>query len=141
MRGQFAKDLPFVRDGGSETQDYAGDSGFLNHFSQLSRKICFDSAIRIAQLFHQHHERFKTEHIFGTAIQHAEVATTVLLAAAADAKDPGERESLLQHLRVLDRAMKALTLSYQPAERMLLVLQQVCREVGWDLSTLQSPEK
>ena len=119
-----------------QAQEAEQDVENLDHFSKLSRTICFDSAIRVARIFQTHRKRFDTRRIFVTGIQHAGAAATALIAGITQIKDPQDRIDPLKHLRTLARALKSMCPTYQPAERMSNVLEDVCLESGWDLDQL-----
>ena len=108
----------------------------VDHYSTLSRTICFENAIRVARIFQIHRKRFDTRQIFVTGIQHAGTAATALIAAITQIRDSDQRIRPLQHLRILADALKAMSPTYQPAERMFNVLEDVLIEAGWDLQQL-----
>jgi hypothetical protein len=119
-----------------QLQEIEDEAPNFDHYSTLSRSICFDNAIRVAQIFQIHRKRFDTRQIFVTGIQHAGTAATALIAAITQIRDPEERVRPLQHLRILADAVKAMSPTYHPAERMFNVLEDVCLEAGWDLQHL-----
>jgi hypothetical protein len=110
--------------------------GASNHFTQLSRTICFDNAIQLARIFQCRTQRFNTRQIFVTGMQHAGTAATALIAAIALINDPAERVYPLQHLRILAKALKDMAYTYRPAERMLNVLELVIQDFGWEINSL-----
>ena len=125
---------------GEDLREEAGIKyGGSNHFTRLSRAICFDNAIQVARIFQCSRQRFKTRQIFVTGMQHAGTAATALIAAIALIKDPAERISPLQHLRILAKALKDMACTYRPAERMLNVLEHVIRDFGWEIDNLTDP--
>jgi hypothetical protein len=105
--------------------------GAFNHYLQLSRIICFDAAIAVARIFQQRRTRFDSHHMFGTAMQHAGTAATALLAATAIIKTPAERVLPLQHLQILTDSLKDMSHTYQPAERMVKVLEHATYGLDW----------
>ena len=119
-----------------QLQEIGDEAPNVDHYSTLSRTICFDNAIRVARIFQIHRKRFDTRQIFVTGIQHAGTAATALIAAITQIRDLEERVRPLQHLRILADALKAMSPTYQPAERMFNVLEDVCLEAGWDLQQL-----
>ena len=119
-----------------QLQEVGEEAPHVDHYSTLSRTICFDNAIRVARIFQIHRKRFDTRQIFVTGIQHAGTAATALIAAITQIRDAEERIRPLQHLRILADALKAMSPTYQPAERMFNVLEDVCLEAGWDLQQL-----
>jgi hypothetical protein len=100
-----------------------------NHFSALSRTVCTKHAIRVARIFWQHRQRFETRHCFITGLQHAGTAATALVAALAYIKDSNDRHNNMQYLDCLTSALQDLAYTYQPAERMFLVMQAVTAEL------------
>jgi hypothetical protein len=123
-----------------QLQEVGKEEPNLDHYSTLSRTICFENAIRVARIFQIHRKRFDTRQIFVTGIQHAGTAATALIAAITQIRDPEERVRPLQHLRILADALKAMSPTYHPAERMSNVLEDVCLEAGWDLQQLPELE-
>jgi hypothetical protein len=47
------------------------------HFSTLSRTVCTKHAIRVARIYWQHRQRFETEPMFMTALQHVVSLTSL----------------------------------------------------------------
>ncbi|KAF2815741.1 uncharacterized protein BDZ99DRAFT_565677 [Mytilinidion resinicola] len=115
-------------------------SGPDSHFSALSRTVCTKHAIRVARIFWQHRQRFDTKQIFVTGMQHAGTAATALVAALAFIKDPVDRANNMQYLECLSAALQDMACTFQPAERMSVVLQAVMLELrGESTATGQSP--
>ncbi|KAI9812436.1 MAG: hypothetical protein M1827_004667 [Pycnora praestabilis] len=110
----------------------------INHFSLLSRSICFDNATRLARIFRFHRERFDTRQIFVTGLHHAGTAATALVAGITLIQDPKDRVEPLQHLQCLDDALQDMSHAYAPAERLSNILSNVMRESAWKLD--QVPE-
>ncbi|KAF2492446.1 hypothetical protein BU16DRAFT_466772, partial [Lophium mytilinum] len=104
-------------------------SGPDSHFSALSRTVCTKHAIRVARIFWQHRQRFDTKQIFVTGMQHAGTAATALVAALAFIKDPVDRANNMQYLECLSAALQDMACTFQPAERMSVVLQAVMLEL------------
>ncbi|QDS70192.1 hypothetical protein FKW77_006514 [Venturia effusa] len=100
-----------------------------NHFSALSRTVCTKHAIRVARIFWQHRQRFDTKQICVTGLQHAGTAATALVAALAFIKDANDRNNNMQYLECLSASLQDMSQTYQPAERMFLVLQAVLTEL------------
>lgn len=100
-----------------------------NHFSALSRTVCTKHAIRVARIFWQHRQRFDTRQIFVTGLQHAGTAATALVAALAFIKEASDRSNNMQYLECLSAALQDMAYTYQPAERMFIVLQAVLAEL------------
>lgn len=119
-----------------QLQEVGEEAPNFDHYSTLSRSICYDNAVRVARIFQIHRKRFDIRQIFVTGIQHAGTAATALIAAITQIRDQEERVRPLQHLRILADALKAMSPTYHPAERMFNVLEDVCLEAGWDLQTL-----
>lgn len=113
---------------GSDSDDSTG-GGPDNHFSALSRTVCTKHAIRVARIFWQHRQRFDTRQIFVTGLQHAGTAATALVAALAFLKDACDRNNNMQYLECLSAALQDMAYTYQPAERMFIVLQAVLAEL------------
>lgn len=112
----------------SDSED-SGGGGPDNHFSALSRTVCTKHAIRVARIFWQHRQRFDTRQIFVTGLQHAGTAATALVAALAFLKDASDRSNNMQYLECLSAALQDMAYTYQPAERMFIVLQAVLAEL------------
>ncbi|CAI6334841.1 unnamed protein product [Periconia digitata] len=106
-----------------------GGNGPDDHFSALSRTVCTKHAIRVAKVFWQHRQRFDTKQIFVTGLQHAGTAATALVAALAFIKDPNDRNNNMQYLECLSAALTDMGQTYQPAERMSVVLRAVMVEL------------
>jgi hypothetical protein len=137
-----------------QSNGYEGN-GPDDHFSALSRTVCTKHAIRVARIFWQHRQRFDTKQIFVTGLQHAVsnphnhhppsisrwhtsvpptntpqgTAATALVAALAFIKDPTDRANNMQYLECLSAALSDMALTYQPAERMSVVLRAVMIEL------------
>ncbi|KAL1596474.1 hypothetical protein SLS60_009120 [Paraconiothyrium brasiliense] len=119
---------PFAMYDDQSSQDYEGN-GPDDHFSALSRTVCTKHAIRVARIFWQHRQRFDTKQIFVTGLQHAGTAATALVAALAFIKDPNDRNNNMQYLECLSAALNDMAVTYQPAERMAVVLRAVMIEL------------
>jgi hypothetical protein len=111
---------------GSDSEDSHSPD---NHFSALSRTVCTKHAIRVARIFWQHRQRFDTKQICVTGLQHAGTAATALVAALAFIKDANDRHNNMQYLECLSASLQDMSQTYQPAERMFLVLQAVLTEL------------
>ncbi|KAF2430447.1 hypothetical protein EJ08DRAFT_243853 [Tothia fuscella] len=111
---------------GSDSEDHNSPD---NHFSALSRTVCTKHAIRVARIFWQHRQRFDNKQIFVTGLQHAGTAATALVAALAFIKDANDRHNNMQYLECLSAALQDMAQTYQPAERMFLVLKAVLAEL------------
>ncbi|KAF2032804.1 hypothetical protein EK21DRAFT_60071 [Setomelanomma holmii] len=114
-----------------EDQSANGDqaNGPDDHFSALSRTVCTKHAIRVARIYWQHRQRFDTKQIFVTGMQHAGTAATALVAALAFIKDADDRNNNMQYLECLSAALSDMAHTYQPAERMSVVLRAVMVEL------------
>jgi hypothetical protein len=114
-----------------EDQSANGDqaNGPDDHFSALSRTVCTKHAIRVARIYWQHRQRFDTKQIFVTGMQHAGTAATALVAALAFIKDAEDRNNNMQYLECLSAALSDMAQTYQPAERMSVVLRAVMIEL------------
>ncbi|KAE9991079.1 hypothetical protein EG327_000551 [Venturia inaequalis] len=124
---------------GSDSEDSHSPD---NHFSALSRTVCTKHAIRVARIFWQHRQRFDTKQICVTGLQHAGTAATALVAALAYIKDANDRNDNMQYLECLSASLQDMSQTYQPAERMFLVLQAVLSELRGtpdDTSNLHRP--
>lgn len=114
-----------------------------NHFSALSRTVCTKHAIRVARIFWQHRQRFDTKQICVTGLQHAGTAATALVAALAFIKDANDRNNNMQYLECLSASLQDMSQTYQPAERMFLVIQAVLTELRGtpdDINNLHRPK-
>lgn len=112
------------------------DGKEVSYFSLLSRSICHRHALCIARIFEQHNRRFKTRQMFITGIQHAGTAATTLIAQLTLVKDPEKQVMSFQHLNILIQTLKEMSPTYQPAERMFNVLEDVIQGAGWQLDNL-----
>ncbi|KAL5116311.1 hypothetical protein ACEQ8H_005769 [Pleosporales sp. CAS-2024a] len=113
-----------------EDQSANGDQdGPDDHFSTLSRTVCTKHAIRVARIYWQHRQRFDTKQIFVTGMQHAGTAATALVAALAFIKDANDRNNNMEYLECLSAALSDMAYTYQPAERMSVVLRAVMVEL------------
>jgi Fungal specific transcription factor domain len=110
------------------------------HLSSMSRTICTQHAVRVAQIFWQHRERFNTKKIFVTGLQHAGTAAIALVAALGSLKDSSSRDANMHYLETLAAALEDMTETYQPAERMSAVLKAVIVELKATLPQSR-PEK
>jgi hypothetical protein len=122
-----------VQANNSDSSEDDSDTGKIanptNHFSALSRTICTQHAVRIARIFWQHRQRFDTRQIFVTGLQHAGTAATALVAALAFMKDRSTRNNNMQYLECLTAALKDMSYTYVPAQRMSNVLEAVALEL------------
>lgn len=112
--------------------DSSDNSELDSHFSALSRTLCTKHAVRVARIFWQHRQRFDTRHIFVTGLQHAGTAAIALVAALAYIKDRSSRAANMQYLECLAAALRDMTETYHPAERMSMVLEAVMIELRAD---------
>lgn len=108
-------------------EDYTAQPNM--HLSSMSRTICTQHAVRVARIFWQHRQRYDTRQIFVTGLQHAGTAATALVAALASLKDPSSRDANMHYLETLAAALEDMAQTYQPAERMSSVLQEVIIEL------------
>lgn len=113
--------------------DSSDSSELDSHFSALSRTLCTKHAVRVARIFWQHRQRFETRHIFVTGLQHAGTAAIALVAALAYIKDRSSRAANMQYLECLAAALRDMTETYHPAERMSAVLEAVMVELRADI--------
>ncbi|KAJ6023956.1 hypothetical protein N7540_004753 [Penicillium herquei] len=100
-----------------------------SHLSTFSRETCTKCAGRIAQIFWQHRQRFDTRKIFVTGLQHAGNAATALVAAIASSTDRRSNDKNTRYLECITLALKDMSETYQPAERMATVLNAVLLEL------------
>ncbi|KAF1846269.1 uncharacterized protein K460DRAFT_339333 [Cucurbitaria berberidis CBS 394.84] len=120
---------PFAMYEDQSARDGLESNGPDDHFSALSRTVCTKHAIRVARIYWQHRQRFDTKQIFVTGMQHAGTAATALVAALAFIKDPNDRNNNMQYLECLSAALSDMAATYQPAERMSIVLRAVMVEL------------
>jgi hypothetical protein len=116
----------------SAESDSSDSSELDSHFSALSRTLCTKHAVRVARIFWQHRQRFETRYIFVTGLQHAGTAAIALVAALAYIKDRSSRAANMQYLECLAAALRDMTETYHPAERMSMVLEAVMIELRAD---------
>lgn len=126
LHRQFARYEDIVDDGERPYGDLNVDG---SHLSAFSRETCTQCAGRIAQLYWQHRKRFDTRKIFVTGLQHAGNAATALVAAIASSTDRVLNDKNMRYLECLTAALKDMTETYQPAERMATVLNEVLLEL------------
>ncbi|KAI8629790.1 fungal-specific transcription factor domain-containing protein [Xylariaceae sp. FL1651] len=100
--------------------------------TSLSRSICTQQAIRIAQVFWQSKQRYNLEKICCTGMQHAGTASIALIAAIAHNKNEADRRSYLGYLEVLADAIQSMSRPYQPAARMNDLIQAVLAQLRSD---------
>lgn len=113
----------------NKDQDGLGYRDTASHLSALSRATCTNAAGRIAQIYWQHRQRFDTRKIFVTGLQHAGNAATALVAAIASSNDRAANDKNMRYLECLTAALKDMSETYQPAERMASVLDVVLLEL------------
>lgn len=106
----------------------------LAPFKLLSRAACHSSAIQVAKIFAAHAERFKTAQISISSIQHASTAAVALVASISLMHESTERKESLSHLSTLVLALRAMSPTFEPAERTIHVLDRVLSDAGWDLA-------
>lgn len=94
---------------------------------QLSRTICFNHAISLAQMFRHHHAVINGRRMLLPAVGHADVAATTLLMSLKYTKDLKKRQKALPHLHDLSEILRALGASYVPAEKMSKALDQTLK--------------
>ncbi|KAF1810741.1 hypothetical protein P152DRAFT_490398 [Eremomyces bilateralis CBS 781.70] len=111
------------------TGNHVRNSGFEGPCSSLSRDICTKHAIRIAKIFSTHRQRFDIKQIFVTGMQNAVSAATALVVDLAFIKDSSDRQAKMQYLDILYGALQEMTVTFQPAQRMSLVLRTVMEEL------------
>lgn len=99
------------------------------YLSSMSSTICTQHAVRVAQIFWRHRQRFDTRHIFVTGLQHAGTAAIALVAALASLKDSSSRDANMHYLECISAALEDMSHTYQPAERMSAVLKAVIVEL------------
>ena len=119
-------------DATSPAESDSDGSELDTHFSALSRTLCTRHAVRVARIFWQHRQRFDTRYIFVTGLQHAGTAAIALVAALAYIKDRSSRAANMQYLECLAAALRDMTETYHPAERMSTVLEAVLIELRAD---------
>lgn len=120
---------PFARYDESEDTETEEVGSLDHHFSRASRAICTKSAITMARIFWQHRQLFDGKVIFCIGMQHAGVAAMALIAALAYMPDAAARNNNMQYLEVLHAALQDMSHGYQPAERMVSVLNAVMTEL------------
>lgn len=86
-------------------------------------------AITLARIFWEHRRKFDGKVIFSIGMQHAGVAAMALIAALAYMPDAAARNNNMQYLEVLHAALQDMAHCYQPAERMVSVLNAVMTEL------------
>lgn len=126
LHRQFARYDDIVDNGKEDGLRYRDAASDL---SALSRATCTNAAGRIAQIYWQHRQRFDSRQIFVTGIQHAGNAATALVAAIASSDDRIANEKNMRYLECLTAALKDMSETYQPAERMASVLDVVLLEL------------
>ncbi|KAF2755407.1 hypothetical protein EJ05DRAFT_100313 [Pseudovirgaria hyperparasitica] len=103
--------------------------GPISRVAALSRSVCTKHAVCVSKIFWQHRQRFNTKQVCISALQHAGTAATALIAALAFMKDSTERGNNMQYLECIAAALQDMADTYQPAERMSVVLQAVVAEL------------
>jgi hypothetical protein len=107
------------------------DPSFLvaNNRDMLARSVCTQSAVRFAQIVSRSKQRFNLEKISCTGLQPAGTASTALLAAITYTKDEADRRTYLNHLEIVNDAIRSMSRSYQPAARMHSLLQALLTQL------------
>lgn len=126
LHRQFARYDDIVDNGDEDGLRYRDTT---SHLSALSRATCTNAAGRIAQIYWQHRQRFDSRKIFVTGLQHAGNAATALVAAIASSNDRVANDKNMRYLECLTAALKDMSETYQPAERMASVLEVVLLEL------------
>jgi hypothetical protein len=85
---------------------------------QLSRMICFEHAISLAQKIIRHHSRFNAKKMLVTAIGQLDIAAMTLLMSLLYSQDPMKRDKALRYLLKLSGILRALADTYVVAETM-----------------------
>lgn len=126
LHRQFARYDGIIDSGDEDSLRYRDTA---THLSALSRATCTNAAGRIAQIYWQHRQRFDSRKIFVTGLQHAGNAATALVAAIASSNDRVANDKNMRYLECLTAALKDMSETYQPAERMASVLDVVFLEL------------
>lgn len=126
LHRQFARYDDIVDKGDEDGLRYCDTA---SHLSALSRATCTNAAGRIAQIYWQHRQRFDSRKTFVTGLQHAGNAATALVAAIASSDDRVANDKNMRYLECLTAALKDMSETYQPAERMASVLDVVLLEL------------
>lgn len=100
-----------------------------NHFTNLSRASCADSAKQISTIFELYRCRFDLAQAYGTAVQHAGTAATALMGEVILQSDVKERQIVIDKLASLRLAISLMSRNYQPAGAMTSVVDQFIRSM------------
>lgn len=94
---------------------------------EVSRRTCFDNAIKVAQIFGVYCQKFDVKTMFVTGMQHAATAAIAIVEGMTIDNSKNRAEHLL-HLQCLAEALHAHSVSYFPAKRMSNILFNVIGE-------------
>jgi hypothetical protein len=136
-----------VAPGNNGTGHFHSWMGPLPHHdnrASMSRSVCTQHAIRVAQIFWHHRQRFDGKKIGISAIQHAGTAAVALMAALAHKSAELDHHSNLRYLQVISAAIYDMSHLYQPAARMYHLLKTMLVDIrsemvksgGFALSTV-----
>jgi hypothetical protein len=101
-----------------------------NRLAHISQQTCLENAIRVAVILNEHQKYYDPRRFCLTVLQHAGTAATTLIARVRRTYEPSERQSLLHHLECLTEVLSAMSPTFQPAERMSNLLNEVLVEAG-----------
>ncbi|KAJ6005152.1 hypothetical protein N7451_003096 [Penicillium sp. IBT 35674x] len=110
------------------TTDVSG----LGNFVTVSRKRCFENAIRVARIFRYHNTHFNGRQIFITGLDHASAAAAALIGGIVYTNDRDEKLEAIKHLDWLIEALEMTGPTHFMANKVVDVLQALKRENGWD---------
>lgn len=106
---------------------------------QLSRMVCFDHAVALAQIFKLHHSRFGGRRMLFPAVGHADICATTLSMTMVYTKDSRKRDKALGHLRNLLEILKDMGTTYLVAQKMSKALENAMRRPLPEFAEVASP--
>jgi hypothetical protein len=99
-----------------------------SQFSILARQLCIENAVRVAEIISLYNQHFDIRNLFGTTMQHAGTAASVLVAHVSSSKGLTERTKHLKHIITLRDCLSGMGETYAPAQKMTKVLEKILRQ-------------
>ncbi|KFZ06321.1 hypothetical protein V501_07523 [Pseudogymnoascus sp. VKM F-4519 (FW-2642)] len=94
-------------------------------FSRLSRTACFNNGARIALIFKQYQDIFKTVQMVSTGIHPAGTAALALLVGKSTNTTVEDGIEVSRHLKYLIQALRAMAQMYPLAEKVLEIVNNI----------------
>lgn len=100
----------------------------ISQFSTLARQLCLENAVRVAEIVSLYTKQFNIRNLFGTTMQHAGTAVSILVAHVSSGKDSTEQDKYSTHITTLRGCLSGMGETYAPAQKMSKVLESILRQ-------------